>query len=257
MLLPLLLVGAGVAFLAFQKGAQTVPDAGSAPVAMGQILKQAAYFDGSTPAQSARVYVVELGDYPAFIAKKITGSANRWPELVAANPGKPRAPSGSFQTLLPGEALTVPEAWVMPAAPSVPTPEGPPAPKQEPAPAPKTEPKTEPGPTPPTGDVSSSDGSIVNALPKESLLTVKRMLVDWAAREKYPAGEYGGVDVADAWTARDANVTKAFQIFTNKSNAGDDAAVKLPETGALTEVTVEALLAYENAHGVSVGGTSI
>ncbi len=46
------------------------------------------------PAPAGGTYTVEQGDYPWKIAAKITGHGARWPELVAANPKKPRAKDG-------------------------------------------------------------------------------------------------------------------------------------------------------------------
>jgi nucleoid-associated protein YgaU len=65
-------------------------------------------------------YAVKSGDYPWKIATQYTGHGARWPELVAANPQKPRAKDGNFASLLPGEKLTLPGSWVTPAAPSAP-----------------------------------------------------------------------------------------------------------------------------------------
>jgi nucleoid-associated protein YgaU len=56
-------------------------------------------------------YVVEAGDNPSKIALKVVHNGNRWQELVAANPQKPRAANGNFKTLLPGEILTLPASW--------------------------------------------------------------------------------------------------------------------------------------------------
>ncbi len=63
------------------------------------------------PVLTASTYTVQDGDYPWKIATKMTGHGARWPELVAANPSKPRAKDGNFATLLPGEKLTLPSVW--------------------------------------------------------------------------------------------------------------------------------------------------
>ena len=55
--------------------------------------------------------LVEPGDSPWRIAEQYTGDGLRWPELVRANPEKPRSPSGAFLTLTPGEKLLVPASW--------------------------------------------------------------------------------------------------------------------------------------------------
>jgi hypothetical protein len=64
---------------------------------------------------NATIYRAESGDSPWKIAVKLVNSGNRWPELVAANPKKPRvkegANKGSFATLFAGEALKLPASW--------------------------------------------------------------------------------------------------------------------------------------------------
>jgi nucleoid-associated protein YgaU len=59
-------------------------------------------------------YVVQAGDFPIKIARKLVHDEARWPELVAANPTKKRAPDGNFATLLPGEVLQLPASWGVP-----------------------------------------------------------------------------------------------------------------------------------------------
>ena len=56
-------------------------------------------------------YVVQAGDSPSAIAERFTHDGKRWPELVAANPGKPVAHDGSFQAMRQGETLTLPSTW--------------------------------------------------------------------------------------------------------------------------------------------------
>ena len=63
------------------------------------------------PTVTASKYTVLKGDSPSRIAKKLTGNDRRWPELVAANPSKPKAPDGNFKNLQPGEVLTLPASW--------------------------------------------------------------------------------------------------------------------------------------------------
>jgi hypothetical protein len=61
---------------------------------------------------SGAKYTVEKGDYPAFIAKKLTGDATRWKALIAANPQKKVDPkTGNFAMLYAGEILNVPASW--------------------------------------------------------------------------------------------------------------------------------------------------
>ena len=65
--------------------------------------------------ENATVYVVENGDSPWTIAKKLTTDGNRWRELVKANPQKKTQASGSnaggFVTLFAGERLKLPASW--------------------------------------------------------------------------------------------------------------------------------------------------
>ena len=55
--------------------------------------------------------VVAEGDSPGSLAKRLTGDASRYRELVAANPQKPTR-GATFATLEEGEELEVPEAWI-------------------------------------------------------------------------------------------------------------------------------------------------
>jgi hypothetical protein len=57
-------------------------------------------------------YVVQPGDNPSHIAKILVHDERRWRELVAANPKKRTTPDGNFASLMPGERLTLPDAWV-------------------------------------------------------------------------------------------------------------------------------------------------
>jgi hypothetical protein len=61
-------------------------------------------------------YVVQSGDFPIKIAKKLVHDEARWTELVAANPAKRRAADGNFASLLPGEVLQLPASWGVPPA---------------------------------------------------------------------------------------------------------------------------------------------
>lgn len=56
-------------------------------------------------------YLVRKGDSSWRIATVFTRDGKRWPELVAANPQKKRAPSGNFLMLVPGELLALPDTW--------------------------------------------------------------------------------------------------------------------------------------------------
>jgi hypothetical protein len=54
---------------------------------------------------------VQQGDAPATIAERLVHNGARWPELVAANPTKPKAANGNFVSLKPGETLMLPASW--------------------------------------------------------------------------------------------------------------------------------------------------
>ena len=66
------------------------------------------------PPMKLAAYVVQAGDSPSAIAERFTRDGKRWPELVAANPGKPVAHDGSFQSMRQGETLTLPSTWGSP-----------------------------------------------------------------------------------------------------------------------------------------------
>ncbi len=65
----------------------------------------------TSTAPSGGTYKVLSGDNPSKIAQKLTGNANRWHELVAANPQKKTGADGNFTSLLPGEVLHLPASW--------------------------------------------------------------------------------------------------------------------------------------------------
>lgn len=68
----------------------------------------------------AATYVVQAGDTPSVIAEKLAHDGKHWPELVAANPGKPTSADGSFASLRPGETLHLPASWGAPPTPPPP-----------------------------------------------------------------------------------------------------------------------------------------
>ena len=70
------------------------------------------------PSTGAQTYRVVSGDSPSRIAKRITGNDARWPELVAANPQKPKAANGNFKNLQPGDVFQLSPSWSTPAQPN-------------------------------------------------------------------------------------------------------------------------------------------
>jgi nucleoid-associated protein YgaU len=110
----------------FRAAAQPPTDAANVPhvpAAAGSPARPAAEPPGgvaSTPAATApppvklATYVVQAGDSPSAIAERFTHDGKRWPELVAANPGKPTAHDGSFASMHQGETLTLPSTWGSP-----------------------------------------------------------------------------------------------------------------------------------------------
>jgi nucleoid-associated protein YgaU len=89
------------------------PPAGEPPGGAAQAPAAAAPPPAATapPPIKLATYVVQAGDSPSAIAERFTHDGKRWPELVAANPGKPVAHDGSFQAMRQGETLTLPSTW--------------------------------------------------------------------------------------------------------------------------------------------------
>lgn len=56
--------------------------------------------------------LIEPGDSCYSIAEELTGNADRWPELVDANPGRALSELGTFRDMIPGEKLLVPPTWI-------------------------------------------------------------------------------------------------------------------------------------------------
>jgi hypothetical protein len=59
---------------------------------------------------------VRPGDSASTIAQHLVHDGHRWPELVAANPSKPKEHDGNFASLRPGEILQLPATWRAPVA---------------------------------------------------------------------------------------------------------------------------------------------
>jgi hypothetical protein len=73
--------------------------------------------------EGGTIYVVESGDFPGKIAKKLTGKESNWPQLIRANPQKATIDKGigpEFKTLYAGEKLKLPQSWVTAPSPTVP-----------------------------------------------------------------------------------------------------------------------------------------
>ncbi len=86
------------------------------PAAVASLPSAAAGVTMAASAQAPSTYEVHSGDTPARIAEKVTGDTKRWPELVEANPSKPRLQDGNFASLAPGEKLALPASWSSPIA---------------------------------------------------------------------------------------------------------------------------------------------
>lgn len=65
--------------------------------------------------------MIDPGDSPWSVAAQFAHDGRRWPEFVAANPSKPQTPLGTFATMVPGEVLFLPLAWLDPTKPAPPT----------------------------------------------------------------------------------------------------------------------------------------
>lgn len=74
--------------------------------------------------EGGTIYVVESGDFPGKIAKKLTGKESNWPQLIRANPQKATVDKGigpEFKTLYAGEKLKLPQSWVTSSVTPVPS----------------------------------------------------------------------------------------------------------------------------------------
>lgn len=158
-----------------------------------------------------RSWLVTAGEYPYKIAKLVTGDANRWRELIRANPQKKvNAATGNFATLYAGEILRLPDSWVQ----SVPA--------AEPALAEAPEVKDsgsdvlppQPPSSGPSGPVGVSSGA---ALTPEDVGTAKGLLLAWTHRPgaSVVLTDYGAraEDVTPMWGARDGYVGQSFRSW--------------------------------------------
>jgi hypothetical protein len=179
------------------------------------------------------VYVVESGDYPGKIALKLTGSANRWPELIAANKQKPTVNRGigpEFKTLFAGEKLTVPSSWKV-AAPAVPA-----------IVVPTTTPSSLPSPSPVIPPVAPTTPVLDPA--RETTATVlqaKALLVAWtktdgAKEAGFPDYGLKAEDLSTTFGPRDEFILASFEGWSNRTRG-----TQLPVDGILTDAAAAAL----------------
>jgi hypothetical protein len=154
------------------------------------------------------------GDNPSKIALKLTGQANRWPQLIAANPSKPKDPkTGNFKTLWAGELLIVPILW-------------------------RTTTTTTPAAT--TTAASSS-----------AMLQARAILIAWAATDGVREAGIDGYgdaseDSAATWGARDRLMCKSFCNWRNRNKH-----TSLPTSGDLTDAVVIQLQAWAKEYAAA------
>lgn len=198
-----------------------------------------------------KVYVVESGDFPGRIAKKLTGVDTKWPQLIAANPQKKTKATNIgkvFVTLFAGERLNVPASWqVVKAAPLTST-----------APAPVTvlpgvtitapAPVGTPRVTPVSIPAAAVDQSNQNTA---AILQAKSVLVTWAKTDGLnEAGftDYGvrPEDLSTSFGARDKFVGRSFENWSNRVRG-----TKLEVDGEMNSELADALRSWaESRAGV-------
>ncbi len=176
--------------------------------------------------EDGKVYVVEPGDNPSKIAKKLTGDPNRFRELHSANPNKKIATSGpfkgSFAQLFAGERLIVPVSW---------------RPKAVPGPLTTTLPEVViPGKAPPSGQSTSALTA--------AIIQAKALLVTWSKTDGLgEAGptDYGArpEDMSTTFGPRDKLVGMAFESWSNRKRG-----TKLLADGEMNAELSEALRSW-------------
>ena len=219
-------------------------------------------------------YLVEKDDWPAKIAKKLTGDAAKWKALISANPQKKVDPkTGNFKTLYAGELLNVPKAWQKPAPGSggsgAGTPVPPPPAARKPGevpPPPNTRvpgyvpPKQTPKPNIPiAGDApppakkpapQAPPKTTTVALPKgaQGITQVQALLAAWAhAYPKwnvYPTFGNEKADFSGIWDFRTGLLMKAFQTWWNQGGKSFSQLGAVPVDGALEQASYDALFAW-------------
>lgn len=164
-------------------------------------------------------WLVQAGDTGSSIAKALTGNANRWTELKAANPAVMKKASAAdiakygFPMPYAGNVINLPAGWV--TATVVPTP----VPVSTPVPVPSGAPMGQPVPTvvlqnlptvlAPSGDTAAQAQARV-------------ILAVWGKSDgAATAGlsDYGGVSEigATSWSARDKLMAASFERWWNTS----------------------------------------
>lgn len=190
-----------------------------------------------------KVYVVESGDFPARIAKKLTGKDTRWPELIAANPQKKTKSSNIgkvFVSLFAGERLNVPKSWQVAAA-------APLAPSSAPV---TTLPETIISASPPKASPVSLPAAPAidqNNQNTAAILQAKAALVTWSKTDGLnEAGftDYGvrPEDLSTSFGTRDKFVGRSFENWSNRVRG-----TKLEVDGEMNSELGDALRAWAEA----------
>ena len=91
------------------RAAQTVPNATVAPAEPGAVGASSPL--AASPPAKPPTYVVQAGDTPTVIAERLAHDGKRWPELVAANPNKPTAPTEASPRCARARSLSLPASW--------------------------------------------------------------------------------------------------------------------------------------------------
>lgn len=177
------------------------------------------------------VYVVESGDFPGRIAKKLTGKETLWPQLIAANPQKKTKQTNIgkvFVTLNTGERLNVPKSWNV------------------------IKPDLVVAPKPGVVVVSSPQVDSSNVA-TSAILQAKGLLITWnktdGSSESGPT-DYGvkPEDMATVFGPRDKLVALAFENWSNRKRG-----TKLTADGDMNAELSEALRAWaEERSGLPV-----
>lgn len=182
-------------------------------------------------------YKVEAGDYPTKIATKLVKDANRWKELLKANPQKPVDPkTGNFKTFNPGEMLFLPASWLTYLGIGTGTPTAPPV-------------------TPGVPVVTPSMANATN-------LQCQMLLKGWAGDQpSYASPSDFGQTVSDfdgLWGPRSMRICASYQTWSNKFQGSS-----LTVTGELNQGTYDSLVTYASTHisgytppGVTPGTTT-